>query len=62
MRLIRGNRYQQEAELLKAIWTDPTPRYKTLLKNLYSRKPELFLIKISDDDYSFSVQQENNKK
>lgn len=50
MRVINGNRQKAEAELLKAIWTDSTHRYKILMKRLYPAKPSLFLIKKSAVD------------
>lgn len=45
MRVINGNRQKAESELLRAIWTDPTHRYKTLLNKLYPGKPKSILIK-----------------
>lgn len=45
MKIIKGNRQKAEADLLHAIWTDPTPRYKILLSKLYPRKPQFELIK-----------------
>lgn len=50
MRVINGNRPELEAELLHAIWTDPTSRYKTLLNKLYPRKPQLLLLKKPTDE------------
>lgn len=47
MRVINGNRQKAEFDLLHAIWTDPTSRYKILMKRLYPAKPSLFLIKKS---------------
>lgn len=47
IKLISGSRPKAEAELLHAIWTDSTHRYKILLKRLYPAKPSLFLIKKS---------------
>lgn len=41
----QGSRANAEADLLQAIWTDATPRYKVLMKKLYPEKPELQLIK-----------------
>ncbi len=49
---IQGSRAKSEADLLQAIWTDATPRYKVLMKKLYPAKPELQLIKNTSKKFS----------
>lgn len=62
MKLILGSRAKAEAELLLAIWTDATPRYKVLLKRLYSEKPELILVRKSTDESGTADSKSNLKK
>jgi hypothetical protein len=62
MRVINGNRQKAEVELLKAIWTDSTPRYKTLMRRLYPAKPSLILVKKSIGESVTTTSNSDNLK